>query len=212
MSTTTGNRRVFVNCPFDAEYLPLLQAIVFTITACRYEVQLAVQEVNGKVRLEKLVDLMRRSRLSIHDISRLPKNVTDSPRFNMPFECGIFFGLRSSGARVHRDKEFLVLDAQPYQYQKTMSDVASLDPKVHGNEPQRACECVRHFLASDHRARVQEPRLPGGAKLWGHYQSFQAALPKAAEDGGLTVEELRSFEYLLDPIDIMVEWNRSNPL
>jgi hypothetical protein len=87
------NLKVFVNCPFDDEYLPLLQSIAFAVTACGYEVQLALQDVDGKVRLDKILAMMSASRLSIHDISRLPQQPGQSPRFNMPFECGLFVDL-----------------------------------------------------------------------------------------------------------------------
>lgn len=66
------DRRVFINCPFDNDYLPLLQAIAFAVIDCGFSPRLAIQEVNGRLRLEKMIDLMRASRLSIHDISRLP--------------------------------------------------------------------------------------------------------------------------------------------
>jgi hypothetical protein len=104
------HRRVFINCPFDNDYLPLLQAIAFAVIDCGFSPRLAIQEVNGRLRLEKMISLMRESRLSIHDISRLPARPGELPRFNMPFECGVFVGLKESGAKRHRDKHCLVLE------------------------------------------------------------------------------------------------------
>lgn len=158
------DRRVFINCPFDNDYLPLLQAIAFAVIDCGFSPRLAIQEVNGRLRLEKMIDLMRASRLSIHDISRLPAAPGELPRFNMSFECGVFVGLKESGAKRHREKQFLVLDAVAHQLQRTMSDVAGLDPKIHGKDPRKAMDAVRHFLASE--LRRQTPRqesAPGGA-------------------------------------------------
>jgi hypothetical protein len=34
------SRSVFVNCPYDAEYLPMLQALVFTVHACEFVARL----------------------------------------------------------------------------------------------------------------------------------------------------------------------------
>ena len=44
----TYNTSVFVNCPFDAEYLPLFRAVVFTIEWCGYRTRCAL-EVDGLI-------------------------------------------------------------------------------------------------------------------------------------------------------------------
>ncbi len=206
------HRRVFINCPFDNDYLPLLQAIAFAVIDCGFSPRLAIQEVNGRLRLEKMIALMRESRLSIHDISRLPTTPGELPRFNMPFECGLFIGLKESGAEQHLDKQFLVLDAAAHQHQKTMSDVAGLDPKVHGNDARKVIDAVRHFLASE--LRRQTPRqesAPGGASIWQRYQRFLGDLPGAVTRVKLTAGEILSFEYLSDLIELMADWIKRRP-
>ena len=206
------HRRVFINCPFDNDYLPLLQAIAFAVIDCGFSPRLAIQEVNGRLRLEKMIALMRESRLSIHDISRLPAAPGELPRFNMPFECGLFIGLKESGAEEHRDKQFLVLDAAAHQHQKTMSDVAGLDPKVHGSDPRKAIDAVRHFLASELRRQTQtKESAPGGASIWRRYQRFLSQLPGAAGRAKLTVAEILSFDYLSDLIELMADWINARP-
>ena len=201
------DRRVFINCPFDNSYLPLLQAIAFAVIDCGFSPQLAVQEVNGRLRFEKMIALMLDSRLAIHDISRLPVSLGELPRFNMPFECGIFIGLKESGAVEHRDKQFLVLDGTAHLHQKTMSDVAGLDPKIHGNDPRKAIDAVRHFLASELRRQVpQQESAPGGASIWQRYQRFLSELPHAVSQAKLTANEILSFDYLSDLIELMAKW------
>lgn len=206
------DRRVFINCPFDNDYLPLLQAIAFAVIDCGFSPRLAIQEVNGRLRLEKMIDLMRASRLSIHDISRLPDAPGELPRFNMPFECGVFVGLKESGAKRHREKQFLVLDAVAHQLQRTMSDVAGLDPKVHGKDPRKAMDAVRHFLASE--LRRQTPRqesAPGGASIWRRYQRFLGELPGAVSRAKLSAGEILSFDYLSDLVELMADWIKARP-
>lgn len=204
-------RRVFINCPFDDHYLPLLRAIAFAVIDCGFAPQLAIQEVNGRLRLEKIIALMRASRLSIHDVSRLPRQTDELPRFNMPFECGIFVGLMQSGAAKHRDKQFLVLDGAAFQSQQTMSDVSGLDPKVHNNDPRQAIDAVRHFLSSELRALTKaRERAPGGAKIWERFNAFQSELPRAASRQSLTATELLSLAYLADLIDLMRDWIAAN--
>ncbi|MFN0301098.1 MAG: hypothetical protein ACKVQU_12195, partial [Burkholderiales bacterium] len=180
-------RRVFINCPFDNDYLPLLRAIAFAVIDCGFAPQLAVQEAYGRLRLEKINALMHDSRLTIHDVSRLPARVGKLPRFNMPFECGLFVGLMHSGAPKHRDKQFLVLDEAAHQYQRSMSDVSGLDPKIHGRDPRKAVDAVRHFLGSELRAQtIGRERAPGGEKIWRRYQAFLNGLSRAAEPESLS--------------------------
>jgi hypothetical protein len=190
--------------------LPLLQSIAFAVIDCGFSPQLAVQEVSGRLRLEKMIALMRASRLSIHDISRLPVRPGELPRFNMPFECGVFVGLKESGAKRHRDKQFLVLDEKP-QSQRTMSDVAGLDPKIHGNDPRKAIDAVRHFLASELRRQEKQERAPGGASIWKRYQQFLYELPRALAETKFAPEEILSFDYLIDLIALMVDWTKARP-
>jgi len=52
-------RNVFVNVPFDDDYAPLFDALVFTIIACGYRVRCALEEDDsGNIRLDKLVRLI----------------------------------------------------------------------------------------------------------------------------------------------------------
>ncbi len=211
-SAASYDRRVFINCPFDNDYLPLLQAIAFAVIDCGFSPRLAIQEVNGRLRLEKMIDLMRNSRLSIHDISRLPAAAGELPRFNMPFECGVFVGLKESGAKKHREKQFLVLNEAAYQHQRSMSDVAGLDPKAHGKDPRKAIDAVRHFLVSELRRQTpHEESAPGGASIWRRYQRFLGELPGAVARAKLTAGEILSFDYLSDLIELMADWIEARP-
>lgn len=203
---TPYERRVFINCPFDRQYLPILRAIAFAVLDCGFAPQLAVQQVDGQLRLQKIIDLMLASRLSIHDISRVPARRGELPRFNMPFECGLFVGIKASGAKKHGAKGFLVLEAKAYRYQRMLSDAAGLDPRVHANQPVRAVKEVRHFLSSELRRLGTDERAPGAEAIWRRYRRFLKGLPARAKHGGFSRQELLSFEYLSDLIEVMREW------
>jgi len=68
---TPYDRCVFVNCPFDAAYKPLLDAILFAIHDCGFIARTAL-EVTGsaETRLDKIIRIIRESRWSLHDIIR----------------------------------------------------------------------------------------------------------------------------------------------
>ena len=80
---------VFVNCPFDNQYKPLLDAALFAIHDCGFAARTALEvSGSGVTRLEKIARIIDGSRFSIHDISRVELTASSPlPRFNMPFEC-----------------------------------------------------------------------------------------------------------------------------
>jgi pimeloyl-ACP methyl ester carboxylesterase len=79
----------------------------------------------SRARLDRLVKMIGECELGIHDLSRVRAAAPAGlPRFNMPFECGVFYGALRFGRPSQRRKRFLLLDTEPYQYQKTMSDAA----------------------------------------------------------------------------------------
>lgn len=64
-------RSVFINCPFDDDYVPIFEAIVFTIQALGFEPVSARTRINsGEVRLLKIARLIRTCRYSVHDLPR----------------------------------------------------------------------------------------------------------------------------------------------
>src|SRR3954467_8306304 len=94
------NDSVFVNCPFDDEYIPILRAIIFTIYRCGFFPVSALAEDDGlDNRLNKIERLIENCKYGVHDISRTELNVNGLPRFNMPFELGVFFGAKRFGDR-----------------------------------------------------------------------------------------------------------------
>ena len=63
---------VFVNCPFDRRYLPLLRPLPFTIIYLGLKPRIALEAVDaGPARLDKIVSLIADSRYGIHDLSRI---------------------------------------------------------------------------------------------------------------------------------------------
>src|SRR5882757_9675720 len=105
---------VFINCPFDQEYKPLFEAIVFTVQIAGFRPRCAREASNaGQVRIEKILEIISECKYGIHDICRtepLP------PRFNMPLELGLDLGCKRFGTARQRSKRLLVLDRTPHRY------------------------------------------------------------------------------------------------
>ncbi len=182
-------RQVFVNCPFDDQYLPLLRAITFVIKACGFIPRCALEADNAaEVRVEKILRIIGECRLGIHDISRTSlSRGSKLPRFNMPFELGLFLGAAKLGGGQHREKAALILDVDPYRYQKYLSDIAGQDIRAHHDKEELVFEAVRNWLnVQDGIGKV----LPGRAALWKQYRRFQKQLPDMLRELDLQEKEI----------------------
>lgn len=177
---------VFLNCPFDKDYEPLRNAIVFAVYDCGFQPRCALQEDDsGVVRFTKIQDLIRDCKFGIHDISRTeldPQNAL--PRFNMPLELGVFLGAKRFGGAKHKSKSCLILDSIPYRYQAFISDIAGHDIRAHRNNPATAITSVRDWLGSVRKG------IPGGTHIRRRFGLFQRDLPKMCEKVAHSPDEL----------------------
>ncbi|HQV02667.1 MULTISPECIES: hypothetical protein [unclassified Novosphingobium] len=196
MSVVSSPDDVFINCPFDADYNPLFQAIVFTIFACGFRPRSA-KEIDdaGHTRYEKIMRIIGECRYGIHDISRTELDpVFNLPRFNMPFELGLFLAAKQFGGDDHSKKRVLVLDTESYRYQRFLSDLNGMDITAHNHDRYVLARAVRNWLANVSRRRlVSDLRI---ANLLGR---FLAQLPNLAENQGYELAHLPyvDFEYLV---------------
>lgn len=113
-------RSVFVNCPFDDDFAPILQAIAFCITDLGFYPRLAPENAdNAANRLDRILELVGGSKYGIHDLSCCKSTEADEyARLNMPFELGIDHGCRKFGGGQLAGKAILILEATRYDYQK----------------------------------------------------------------------------------------------
>ena len=198
------SRDVFVNCPFDPDYEPLLDAILFAVEDCGFRVRCALEEDDsGRVRIDRITAIIGECRLGVHDISRTEPNARGLPRFNMPFELGMFLGAGRLGTAKQRLKVMLILDRERYRYQEFLSDIAGQDIHSHDGNPLGAMTAVRNWL------NAQSPgcTLPGGTTLWRRFEAFNADLPTMAAAVGVEPHELT----YADRLSLIAEWLESHP-
>lgn len=174
-----AKRAVFINCPFDGDYLPSFHAIVFTVLRCGFKPRCALETVDSAgTRISKIEKMIEECPLGIHDISRTELNPAGLPRFNMPLELGLFLGAKRFGDKIQARKRCLVLDSERHRYQAFMSDIAGQDIEAHGNDVATLIAKVRLFLNA---AKRGEP-LASGLTLAEDYQRFRAVLPILCAD------------------------------
>jgi hypothetical protein len=200
------DKNVFINCPFDDDYKPLFDAVVFAVHDCGFRVRCALEEEDsGEVRVSKLYKIISECRLSIHDISRTEVSKDSKlPRFNMPLELGVFLGARAYGSGRQKQKRCLILDRERYRYQRYISDLAGQDPKAHADDPAKAIQCVRDWLSHHGNKRVT---LPGPAAMVGRYNRFNRQLPAILKEAGIKPKELIYNDYTT----FVVAWLKENP-
>lgn len=193
---------VFINCPFDPEYIPIFDAIVFTVIACGYKVFSAQQDRDaGMIRVGKIQDLIKKCRIGIHDISRVHLDPgIDLPRFNMPFELGLDMGARYHGSDHLADKRILIFDSEAYRYRNFLSDIAGQDISIHEDSYEKAIGKVRALLNSLRADGA--PLLMGPAKLKEHFEQCKADLPAMCAALDLKESEL-DFN---DKVALFTEW------
>jgi len=195
---------VFINCPFDKKYKQIFNAIVFTIHDAGFIARCS-REVNdsGRTRLRSIISIIAECKYGIHDISRIEVNYKSRlPRFNMPFECGLFWGNLEYGSGKQKEKRILVLDSQSYRYQASLSDIAGQDIQSHTNDPTKVIDKIRTWL----RTNSGRTNIPGGKAINQHYVLFQKELPAMLKRAGITQTEIETPEYYPDYIAFIVEW------
>jgi hypothetical protein len=161
---------VFINCPFDDDYEPILQAILFCIVYLGFSPRLATENSDSlALRLEKIRGLIENSKYSIHDLSRCQaKAAGEHFRLNMPFELGIDYGCRQYFGKGREAKRILILEEAAFRYQVAISDLAGCDIQMHSGDYQTAVRKVRNWLVTEAAA----PR-EGSARILGAYADFQ---------------------------------------
>jgi hypothetical protein len=179
---------VFINCPFDGDYEPLLQALVFTVQACGLVPRSALElDDSSEVRIGKIVRIIAESRYGIHDLCRTGLDAgSQLPRFNMPLELGLFLGAKYYGDGRQGQKAAVILDGERYRYQVFCSDIAGQDIRAHHGREQEVIRHVRDVLATWRR----EAAIPSGSVLHDRYARFRRRLPLMATRARLRVPEL----------------------
>jgi hypothetical protein len=185
-------RNVFINCPFDADYNSIFEAIVFAIHTLGFRPKCARERLDSsEIRLQKILKLIAASKYSIHDLSRTELDEgTALPRFNMPLELGIDIGCKAFSP-PHRRKSLLIFDSEQYRFQKYISDIGGQDVHRHSNDAAMAVARVRDWL----RTESGLTSIPSGKAILDRYVKFRNDLPAICEEFGLDVSNLAFVDF-----------------
>lgn len=180
-------KSVFINCPFDSDYEPIFDAILFTVHRCGFSLRCALENENTNViRIQHIIELIRESKYSIHDLSRVTLDAYGHlPRFNMPLELGIFMGAQSFGDKRQQEKEYLVLESEKFRFKQFISDISGQDIKSHEGQILKVIRHIRDWLSSK-----RDTILPTASHILLEYQQFARDLPGQLEKHKWAADEL----------------------
>ena len=139
---------VFLNIPYDNQFEELYLAYIVGLTQLGFHIN-ATLAVPNQGRLDRIVQLIEESDVSIHDLSRIELSSPGIPRFNMPLELGL--ALYRSHATNGRHRVF-VFEKKAYRMLQSTSDVnVALIPKVHNGRPKGVMVGLRNIFHQPER-------------------------------------------------------------
>lgn len=121
---------VFLNIPYDDKFRRLYLAYVSGLVHLGLDPRATLEIPGGQNRLDKILDLIRSCRYSIHDLSRVQLDRTPprTPRFNMPFELGLAVASAKIDTHPH---DWFVFETVHRRASKSLSDLSGTDPNIH---------------------------------------------------------------------------------
>jgi hypothetical protein len=175
------SQSVFLNIPYDDQFEDLYLAYIVGLTQLGLKIN-ATLAVPNQGRLGRIVQLIERSDVSIHDLSRIELS-SGIPRFNMPLELGLALYRSHMTGGKHR---VYVFERKAYRTQQSTSDINGIDPQIHNGRPKgvmaglrnifhqpKGTTTVPEMLAS---YRAVKRRLPEFRKKAGTKSAFEASV------------------------------------
>ena len=202
MSELDFDKSVFVNCPIDDDFAPLLEVIIFCIVYAGLKPRFSTERLeSGENRLDKIIGLISSCAYSVHDLSRCKaKKAGEYFRMNMPFEFGIDMGFRQSSDKRTDVKKFLVFEKDQYDLKMSLSDLAGSDVEFHHDDLKLVIKKLRNFLTVEAGCT-----LPGNTKLETEYYTFLGWMSEKKILEGHT--ETETFELpTQERLNEMFEW------
>jgi len=148
-------KAVFLNIPYDEEFGTLYIAYIVGLCQLGFEPHIASEIPGGVRRLERIFELIKSCRYSIHDLSRVEVSTPPSatPRFNMPLELGMAVTWTDLNPGLH---DWFVWESEPNRLQRSMSDLNGTDAYIHKGTAKGVLSELRNAFWRDDAPTVPE--------------------------------------------------------
>ncbi len=172
---------VFLNIPYDVGFESLYVAYVVGLTQLGLAINAALAVPNQR-RLGTIIELIDRSDVSIHDLSRVEVS-RGVPRFNMPVELGLALYRSHITNGKHR---VFIFERKRYRAQRSTSDVNGIDPQIHNGTVKGLMSGLRNIFRQSQDVttvpemlasyRVVKKKIPELRRNAGSKSLFEAAI------------------------------------
>lgn len=201
------DKNVFINCPFDDNFKPLLRALCFELIYLGFQPKLSQTLSSSSIRINQIKEIIRSCKYGIHDLSRSKAmKKGELPRFNMPYELGLDIGALEFGTRNLKTKRILILETNRYHYQKVISDIAGQDIENHDDDPKSLITKVRNWFS----ANFPTSTIAGPSEIWIAYNQFIDDLNTnlSATYSKKEIEEMPIGDFIKFSTDWVKEFNK----
>ena len=146
---------VFLNVPYDEEFISLYVAYVVGLCQLGLVPHLAAEIPGGDRRLNRIIQLIQSCSYSIHDLSRVELSVSPSatPRFNMPLELGMTITWQILNPEKHT---WFVCESDLYRLLRSASDLNGTDPCIRGGTVEGVLRELRNAFRRDRAPSVPQ--------------------------------------------------------
>lgn len=152
--------------------------------------------------MDKIIGLIRQSRLSIHDLSRLRSSARgEFSRFNLPFELGLAHASRIFGGSRTASKRALILEKDQHAIKRALSDLSGTDIKSHSNKPQYVVRAVRDWFVETVGLR----RVASPTGIWYAFNDFTSDFYDSRKGEGFSRADLNIMP-IPEYIDFIKDW------
>ena len=182
---------VFVNCPFDTGYYPLLRPILFTVIYLKLKPRIALERADsGEPRIKKIMELIGESKYGIHDLSRIKAiNAGEIFRLNMPFELGVDVGCRAFGTEEQKQKYL------PGMAKGELIGCFGLTEPDHGSDPAgmetKAVDDGDSYILNGAKMWITNGTIADLAIVWAKLDGKIRGFIVEKSDNGFTAPEMK---------------------
>ena len=182
----------------------MFRAYCFAVLDCGFVPRCALEIKDGtQFRLHNIINLIKESQYGIHDLSKVDMDdATKLPRFNMPFELGIFYGAKFLWQNHHRKKCCLILEKEKYRYRKFISDISGQDISAHQDTFKQGIHAIRNWLVTASRRKS----IPSAEDMYDRYRKFDREIRKLCKDHGRDYSKMPFVELTKN----MSDWLKKN--
>ncbi len=174
-----NQKNVFIDCPYDEEYLPLLKAVIFTVKACGFQPKIILEHfASVEDRTKKINQLIEESQYCIHDLSKIGAT-----------KFGKNQDLRLSGKLIEeiafheyysriksQKKNILVLGKDRSSIGvELLSNLADAF-RIHGGNQEEIIKCIRDWFYQSGAKRIKP-----ASTIWVEFNEFMTTLSEKKE-------------------------------